>query len=260
MERSAPRCMNHSTFNTKLADAQAVEVEPLPPGEFPFEEYLAEEAAQRARVRAFWQGRAGVLVYRRMRVGACFSHGCRDMAASLRWQLGALAASLDYRADLANFLEPWYGIGTVAGAYGAQYVWNPGQAPATRPRFDSVRQALAAEPAAVAETPIGRHTLAMIDLFLTETGGRLPMSLCDTQSPLNIACGLVDVNRLMMECLTDPEGIGLFLDRLADLLIEFTRRQAERLGEALVWPGHGFASSRDFSGLGLSDDNILMLG
>ena len=33
------------------------------------------------------------------------------------------------------FLEPWYGIGTVASAFGLDYVWKEGQAPVVRPRF-----------------------------------------------------------------------------------------------------------------------------
>ena len=40
---------------------------------------------------------------------------------------------LPHRFDLGqhpNFLEPWYGIGVVAGAFGVPYVWKEGQAPA----------------------------------------------------------------------------------------------------------------------------------
>lgn len=251
--------MIQSSFNYKLADAQAIKVAPVAPEDFPFQDYQLYAEALRARARAFWAAKTGVLVYRRMRVAEVFSAGCREMDASLRWQLGALAASMDYPADLPNFLEPWYGIGTTASAYGSEYIWNDGQAPAMRPRFGSAAEALSVAPTPVAETAIGRHTLAMIEYFLERTGGRLPLSLCDIQSPLNVACNLVDVNRLMLECLTDPESVTGLLDRLAGLIVEFARRQLALVGDLAVWPGHSFASSPEFCGLGLSDDNILMV-
>jgi hypothetical protein len=250
---------NSTAFNYKLADAQATAVDPVAPADFPFEAYSQYEAELRQRCREFQEAATGVLVYRRMRVGECFSYGCRNMEDSLRWQLGALAASVQYPADVANFLEPWYGIGVVAGAFGAEYAWEPGQAPALRPRFQSSAEALASAPRPVAETPIGRHTLAMIDYFLQETGGRLPMSLCDVQSPLSIACNLVNTGRFCTDLVDGPDEATELLARASRLLVEFTRAQLRRIGPAIVWPGHGFASCRDFQGLGISEDNVLIL-
>lgn len=250
----------NDTFNNQIADAQATAVEPLAPDHFPFEAYAEYEAARHERCRAFWSADSGVLVYRRMRVAPVFSAGCRDMEQSLKWQLGGLAASMDYEADIPNFLEPWYGIGTIASAFGATYQWEPGQAPATRPLFNSVTDALTAPFCAVAETEIGRHTLEMIRYFVEQTGGRLPISLSDTQSPLNIAAGLVDINDFFLDLMDSPDGVATLLQRVSDLMIDYTKRQAAEIESALVWPGHGFASSRFFSGLGMSDDTVLMLG
>jgi hypothetical protein len=39
----------------------------------------------------------------------------------------------------------------------------------------------------------------------------------------------------------------------------FLQKQVEMTGEVLAAPGHGFASARCFSGLGFSDDNMLMI-
>jgi len=88
-------------------------------------------------------------------------------------------------AAAPNFLEPWYGIGTLASAFGVDYVWPPGQAPALRPAFHSVEEAMRYAPKPLRETPIGAHALAMIDYFLEQTDGRLPLCLTDTQSPLS---------------------------------------------------------------------------
>jgi hypothetical protein len=85
------------------------------------------------------------------------------------------------------------------------------------------------------------------------------MSLTDTQSPLNVACNIVDMNQLFMEMHDRPEQVKRFLADLAKLIHAFTQVQADAIGEMLVWPGHGFGSSWCFKGLGMSDDNALMI-
>ncbi len=246
-------------FDQNSADSQATPVEPVRVADFDFAAYADYEESLSERCRRFWMADSGVLVYRRMRVAEVFSHGCRDMKASLAWQLGALHKSMEYPADVPNFLEPWYGIGTVASAFGIDYVWPPGQAPVVRPPFHSVEDALGHAQNPVAQTAVGSHTLAMIDYFVEQTGGRLPISLTDTQSPLNVAGNVVDMSRLFLEVYDRPEQVAAFLMRIAELIAQFSRKQAQALGAGLVWPGHGYASSRYFEGLGVSDDNTLMV-
>ena len=89
-------------------------------------------------------------------VGIPAYYGCKDMEWSMNAQLGALKASMDYKADVPNFLEPWYGIGTIASAYGGDYVWLKGQAPALEPKFKSLDEALAFSPIPVKNTGIGK--------------------------------------------------------------------------------------------------------
>ncbi len=251
--------MPQKEFDQTLADSQATPVEPLAVEDFDFEAYAQYEKSLSERCRQFWAADSGVLVYRRMRVADVFSYGCRDMKASLAWQLGALRKSMDYPADVPNFLEPWYGIGTTASAFDIDYIWQPGQAPALKPAFQSVADALRYATTPLAQTPIGAHTLAMIDYFLEQTGGRLPMSLTDTQSPLNVAGTVVAMSQFFLEVYDRPQQVAAFLIRLAELIAQFSRQQAQAIGAALVWPGHGYASSRGFSGMGVSDDNILMV-
>ena len=57
----------------------------------------------------------------------------------------------------------------------------------------------------------------------------------------------------------EPEKVLRYLDILAELEIEFYRAQEKLIGECLVKPGHGFASSRVFDGFGMSDDNVVMV-
>ena len=164
-----------------------------------------------------------------------------------------------YKADIANFLEPWYGIGTLASAFGVNYLWPGHQAPVVQPAFTSVRDALAVEPIPIERTAIGRHTLEMIEYFLEATRGRLPISLTDTQSPLNALSFLIETNNFYTTFLDAPDSLTDMLNRLVPLQIDFVKKQLHLIGEAIAWPGHGFASSRAFTGLGMSDDIMTLL-
>lgn len=246
-------------FDNKKADSQATQVEPVCPENFDFDRYEAYAEKLNRRCAEFWNKPSGVLVYRRMRVAECFSFGSRDMKRSLELQLGALEKSMMFKADVPNFLEPWYGIGTIASAFGGDYIWHEGQAPALKPRFSNIDEILAYEPQEIAQTAIGRHTLEMIEYFMEQTKGRVPVSLTDTQSPLNMVGNLYPLDQFFMDSIMEPEKVLQLFDRLAGLSIRFNEEQTKRIGTALASPGHGFASSTAWSGLGMSDDNAIMI-
>ena len=153
-------------FDNKLDDSQSTKVVPIKPENFDIDRYEAYASDLNKTCAAFWQQKTGVVVYRRMRVAECFSFGCREMKHSLELQLGALQKSMLFKADVPNFLEPWYGIGTIASAFGGDYVWHEGQAPALKTRFNTIDEILSYEPQEVSKTKIGRHTLAMIQTIL----------------------------------------------------------------------------------------------
>jgi uroporphyrinogen-III decarboxylase len=246
-------------FNNKLADSQATQVLPVKPEDFDFRRYEAYTAELNKTCTTFWQKQTGVVVYRRMRVGECFSYGCRSRERSLELQLGALEKSMLYKADVPNFLEPWYGIGTVAGAFGGDYYWPEGNAPALKAPFTTIDEVLACEPEEIASTPIGKHTLEMIEYFMDQTKGRLPVSLTDTQSPLNMIGHLYPLDQFFMDLLIEPDKVARLFDILAGLSIRFNQEQIKLIGSALASPGHGFASSTQWTGLGMSDDNAIMI-
>ena len=246
-------------FNNNINDAQATEVIPLKPTDFDFEEYAEYANRLNNKCADFWNSGSGVLVYRRMRVAECFSYGCKDMQRSLENQLGALKKSMLFKADVPNFLEPWYGIGTISSAFGGDYIWPEGNAPALKAQFNSLDEVLACSPREVASTSIGKHTLNMIDYFMEQTQGRIPISLTDTQSPLNMIGHLLPLDQFFISFLSEPDKVVQLFDVLADLSIQFNKEQANRIGNALAYPGHGFASSMQWRGLGMSDDNALMI-
>ena len=246
-------------FDTSKSDSQAVEVTPLKPEDFDLDSYVAYSEGLNKVCEDFWNAASGVVVYRRMRVAECFSFGSRDMKRSLELQLGSLEKSKLFKADVPNFLEPWYGIGTIASAYGSEYEWPAGNAPAIKPKFSSIDEILNYQPVPVAQTSIGKHTLDMIEYFLEKTKGKIPMSFTDSQSPLNIIANLIPLDQFFIEVLMEPEKVKKLFHILAGLSLEFNKKQSELIGNALVLPGHGFASSTKWKGLGLSDDNAIMI-
>lgn len=246
-------------FDQQKSDSQATIVEPVKVSDFCFETYHEYSRELTSRCEKFVRADSGVLIYRRMRVAEVFSNGCRDMKQSLEWQLGALKKSMDYKADVPNFLEPWYGIGVISTAFGIDYIWHPGQAPATKPTFQTIDEALAHNIKPVKDTEAGRHSLEMIEYFLEQTKGRVPMSMGDIQSPLNNATSVVDTCNFLVSIITEPDKVLNFLDVLVELETDFYREQEKLIGDALVRPGHGFASSHAFEGLGMSDDNVVMI-
>lgn len=246
-------------FDSALSDSQATSVKPIQPENFDFEAYSEYESKLSEGCGAFWKSNGGVLVYRRMRVHEVFSVDSKDMSKSLAWQLGALQKSMIYQADVPNFLEPWYGLGTIGSAFGLDYIWNSGQAPALNGHFDTVGQLLDFDAKPVKDTAIGRHTLEMVDYFMTKTKSRLPISYCDVQSPLNIVGNIVESNQFYLDFLLEPDLILKAFDKVADLFIDFMKIQTDMIGNSLAKPGHGFASNRYFEGMGMSDDNMVML-
>lgn len=248
------------SFNFSLADSQATKVKPIEPADFNINEYADYADSLDERCDKFWNSNdGGILIYRRMRVKDVFAQDSRDMEKSLRWQLGALKESMKFKSDIPNFLEPWHGLGTVASAYGFGYLWEEGQAPAVDGKFASAQELIYAPFTAVRDTEIGRYTLDMTRYFKEQTHGRIPMSFCDVQSPLNTVSNIIDSNQFYIDFYDNPEAMSIALNRTADLLIDFTREQQAIIGDALARPGHGFASSRRFTGIGMSDDTTTMM-
>lgn len=246
-------------FDTTIRDSQSTQVKAIVPELFDFNGYADYEDSLNERQKEFLYGKRNLLVYRRVRADGVFYDKCRDYKESLTLQLGALKAGMEYKADVANFLEPWYGIGYIAASFGGKYEWSEGQAPSVKPMFNSIEDLLNADRRPIAETEIGKHILEMEEYFLDKTKGKLPISFCDVQSPLNMLSYLLPITDLFIEVYDDPDGLKDAAILVGDLLLEFLDKQKSLLGESLALPGHGFASSRLFKGIGMSNDNSIML-
>jgi uroporphyrinogen-III decarboxylase len=247
------------TFDFRLEDAQAMEVTPVEPEQFDLSCYQDYAMACDERYAEFIQKEEGIAVWQRVRVAEVFRDGCRDMRQSLRWQLGGLQKSLEYMSDAPTYLEPWYGIGTTASFYGAAYDWPAGQAPVVLPLFKTLEEVPHLSPYPVHQVAILKHTVEMIEYFRDCSQGKLPMSWCDIQAPINVAGELIDTSGYYLAFYEAPERLKEILDEVANSIIAFTKIQSELIGDQLVQPGHGFASSYSGTGIGMSNDNLVMI-
>ena len=246
-------------FDTSLRDSQSTAVTGVAPEAFDFDRYAEYAARQDEKVRRFTAADSGVLVYRRFRVAEVYGWECRDRELSLRLQLGALQQNMDFAADMANYLEPWYGIGIGAAAFGSKYIWLDGQAPAVSDQFESIEEALAYDPAPIHTTEIGKDQLAYVEYFLDQTKGKLPVSFCDIQSPLNIISEMMPTTALFEDMYEDPDAYSELAYRAGGLMRDYLVKMRGLIGDALALPGHGFASSRAMTGIGASDDTSIMI-
>lgn len=246
-------------FDSSMADPMAMPVNQVEPSRFDISRYADWAAAADQRFAEFMAKREGIAVWQRVRVAEVFRDGCKDMQESLRWQLGALTCSLEYLTDAPTYLEPWYGIGITASAFGANYEWLEGQAPAVKPQYLTLRDAPDLVPRDWREVPIMQHAMEMIEYFLDFSGGRLPICWSDLQGPLNVLGNLVDTCSLYEAFYEAPEKLRQMLAAVTDVVISFTQKQSQAIGAALARPGHGFASSRAGTGIGLSVDNLIMV-
>lgn len=166
---------------------------------------------------------------------------------------------MDYTADMANFLEPWYGFGIGSAAFGSNYIWRPNQSPVIPAQFHSVKEALSCEIKPIHETQIGKEQLAYIEYFMDITDGKLPVSPGDIQSSIDVISELMPISDMFLDMVDDPDSYADLAIRISRLMTDFNRREISLLGDAAAFPGHGFASSRVIKGLGVSADTGIMM-
>ena len=107
--------------------------------------------------------------------------------------------------------------------------------------------------------PILRYTLDTIEYFLDQTRGRVPLSWSDLQAPLNVATELIDTSAFFTAMIDQAHRVREVLSAVTEVVIGFTQKQSDLIGDRLARPGHGFASSRAGKGIGLSTDNLVMI-
>ena len=163
---------------------------------------------------------------------------------------------LDWNDDLP-FLEPWIGTGVYANAFGCEYFFRDDNAPHVHYKYHKIESLRGVEYPDYRRSPIMTMVLDCIDCFRQRTRDSLPIALTDTQSPFDTATLVLDATELFAACYEEPEIVAGFLQKIADLIVEFSRVQIQRIGaERLVRPGHLMPSIVGGPGISISDDNL----
>ena len=213
------------------------------------------------------------LNYRRFLQGGDWSVPIAQLASSTHWQgicrykEKSLEAQLDFLTDTVKletdfvfgYLEPWMGVGIYAAAYGCKYIWHGNESPQVLPIYHSLDDVRGVKHPSICECEEMSATLDMIRYFKEQTGGMLDISMTDTQSPNDTGSMILDTTEFFAATLDEPELLDPLLNSITRLIIEFSERQMEIIGENLALPGHIMPSSREGSGISVSDDNMTFI-
>jgi hypothetical protein len=219
--------------------------------------YQLRREQREGRLRRFFAGTGEpFLVFQN--AGLSIYNHCNTLedlvAANVEYMGRALA--MEY-SDSLPYMEPWMGTGVFANAYGCEYVWRDNESPACHYRFHQLEELAGVQRPDWRGSEIMQRVLTCIDRLKEATEGRLPIAMTDTQSPFDTATLVLDAAELFMGCYAEPELVGSFMSGIADLVIEFSRVQAERIGpELLAEPGHLMGAAVGLKGIAIADDNL----
>jgi len=184
---------------------------------------------------------------------------CRDRKRMLDLELSEMAKTLAVDTDWIPFLEPWHGVGVYAEAFGCPFEWRDGDSPWTHPIVKTLDDLKRIQPPALKNAQMLNYVLDTVEYFDRETGGRIPIALTDTQSPLDNATLVCDTTFFFMSTFEYPDHIKRLLRCITDLMIESSREQRKRMRNP-AQPGHSMWSPSDAKGISLSEDNLVMIG
>jgi hypothetical protein len=163
---------------------------------------------------------------------------------------------MDWSDELPH-LQPWVGTGVYANAFGCEYLWREDDAPDTHYRFHKIEEVKGLDYPDYRDSPVMRMILEIIDVLKERTEGHFPIACTDTQSPFDTATLILDAVEFFVACYTAPEIVDEFMETITRMVIEFSRAQAEHIGEQRVSrPGHVMPSLPGFRGICISDDNL----
>ena len=185
---------------------------------------------------------------------------CRRREEFLHKNLKLLQKSMEWKSDIVfPHLQPWYGVGIFATAFGAKYIWDENFCPQVRPIFSRTEEIEHIKKPAIENSEPMLEVLERIQWYREATNDQLPICLTDTQSPHDTASLLMETNNFFLECSCFHEKYEKFLHAITDLVIEFSEKQMEAIGPRLSLPGHQMLCNTHFKGISISDDNMVML-
>jgi len=234
----------------------------LDPESFPYDHYLQVKEKRERFLYEWAQGlhpqEVPVVIYPSWDMWN--DDTCRDRERFLRMNLWGMAESANWASDAVfPHLEPWYGVGLYASAFGCRYYWEGNSAPQTHPIYKSADEVAHITTPRVGDSEPMREVLERIRYYRQVTHDQLPICLTDTQSPNDTASLLMEVNEFFTVSSFEPERLERFMNAITDTIIAFSEMQMEALGPVLSLPGHLMLCHPSWSGISVSDDNMAML-
>ena len=234
----------------------------LDPQLFPYQRFLTVQEKRRSFIEEWFRGRrpgaAPVLIVPPFNM---WDQTCADRERFLRMNLWAMATSAEWASDTVfPHLQPWYGVGIHAAAFGCEYVWlEDGGAPQTYPVFQTADQLKGLRKPDLRTCGPMQEVLERIRWYRSLTGDRLPICLTDTQSPNDTGSLVMEVNEFFSVGSAEPERVEPLMRAITDVIIEFAEIQMEAIGPNLSLPGHQMLCHPGWSGISMSDDNMAFL-
>jgi len=228
--------------------------------DFNFEKYLAFKEEKDKSYTRFLENKYNEVPIIQMASGEHWSGLCRYKEESLEAQLDFLTDSMSLKTDfIFGYLEPWYGVGIYAAAYGCKYIWYGNDAPQVLPVINKIDELKDFKHPSIYDCEEMLAVLDILKYFKDKTGGVLDISLTDTQSTNDTASLIMSTEEFFGASAEEPEILDPFLTSITKLIIDFSECQMEAIGDCLAAPGHIMVSLRGGKGISISDDNMSFL-
>jgi hypothetical protein len=185
---------------------------------------------------------------------------CNSIEQNFNANIFDFEKTLDCPSDTLPNLEPWFGTGIFAEAFGCKYFSRESECPAVYYAYHSIDEIRKIQKPKISDGIFFKMVLEAIDYFKDKTNGRLPICITDTQSASDTASLILDASEFFIACYTHPEVVKRFLNIINELIIEFSQKQVELIGDCLVLPGRILSSSINANhggkGITIADDNL----
>ncbi|MFA5204159.1 MAG: uroporphyrinogen decarboxylase family protein [Lentisphaeria bacterium] len=219
---------------------------------------LERTAARKAKLTDFYDP-SGSTRFLIMQTGPCLRcDECNSVKQVVENNLRQLAGDLAVTwTDELPYLEPWLGTGVYANAFGCEYVWREGAAPHVHYKYMKIDELRNVAKPDWRNSPLLLMVLDAIDALKEAGADSFPIALTDTQSAFDTATLILDAVEFFASCHEEAELAAHFMNRINELVAEFSAEQLRRIGPALAArPGHIMPSFAGGPGIAVSDDNL----
>lgn len=134
--------------------------------DFPFDRFLEYKEKKDKAFLEFVKNRAGYTPILSPPDSDHWTGVCSDNELSLQSQLEYLYKNMNTESDFAfNYIEPWYGVGCIAAAYGCKYEFTGNDSPQTRPIFKRLNELEGIKKPSIRDCEVMMHIIEMIKYF-----------------------------------------------------------------------------------------------